>query len=131
MRFNSFEFVLFFVVVLALAPVLRGRGRHAVLLAASYFFYATWNPPFVLLLLFSTALDYGCAGRIAASSSRWTRRAWLATSLTGNLGVLAYFKYGNFFLENVAFVSGVDPEPFYLDVRNPQRYLFYGAAPGH
>ena len=125
MRFNSYEFVLFFAVVLALAPFLRGRGRHLMLLAASYLFYATWNPPFVLLLLFSTALDYGCAGRMEAARSLWGRRGWLSLSLCGNLGVLAYFKYGNFFLENVAFVSGIDPEPFYLDLVIPLGISFY------
>ena len=125
MRFNSYEFVLFFAVVLAVAPFLRGRGRHVMLLVASYAFYATWNAPFVLLLLYSTALDYVCAGRMARAGSVWRRRAWLAASLSGNLGVLVYFKYGNFFLENVAFVSGIDPEPFYLDVVIPLGISFY------
>ena len=125
MRFNSYEFILFFAVVMALAPLLRGRARHVLLLAASYLFYATWNPPFVLLLLFSTLLDFECGRRIARARSRGARLAWLWTSLTGNLGVLTYFKYGNFFLENVAFVSGIDPEPFYLDVVIPLGISFY------
>ena len=125
MRFNSWEFALFFAVVLAVLPRVHGRARHAALLLLSYFFYATWNPPFVLLLMFSTGLDYACAGRIAAASSPGPRRTWLALSLLGNLGVLAYFKYGNFFLENVAFVSGIDPEPFYLDVVIPLGISFY------
>ncbi len=125
MRFNSYEFVVFIALVLALAPLLRGRARHVLLLAASYFFYATWNPPFVLLLLYSTLLDFETGKRIARASSLGARRAWLAASVVGNLGVLVYFKYGNFFLDNVAFVSGIDPEPFYLDVVIPLGISFY------
>jgi len=124
-RFNSFEFLVFLAVVLALAPLFRGRRRHGLLLAASYFFYGTWNPPFLLLLWFSTGLDFVCGGRIAVARSRVARRAYLCASLVGNLGVLFYFKYGNFFLDNIAFVSGIDPEPFYLDVIIPLGISFY------
>jgi D-alanyl-lipoteichoic acid acyltransferase DltB (MBOAT superfamily) len=124
-RFNSYEFLIFFAVVLAIAPHLGRRARKGLLLGASYLFYATWNPPFVLLLIFSTALDFVCGGQLARETRVWARRAWLGLSLLGNLGVLAYFKYGNFFLENVAFVSGIDPEPFYLDVVIPLGISFY------
>ncbi len=125
MRFNSYEFLLFFAVFLAVAPLFRGRARHGLLLGASYLFYATWNPPFVLLLLFSTVLDFVCGPRIARANSVTRKKLWLAVSLLGNLGVLFYFKYGNFFLENVAFIAGVDAEPFYLDVVIPLGISFY------
>jgi alginate O-acetyltransferase complex protein AlgI len=124
-RFNSYEFILFFAVVLLLAPRFQTRARHIFLLAASYFFYATWNPPFVLLLIFTTALDYVCGGRIARARSKAARRAWFWASLACNLGILVYFKYGNFFVANLAFVSGIDPEPFYLDVVIPLGISFY------
>jgi alginate O-acetyltransferase complex protein AlgI len=124
-RFNSFEFLLFLAVLLAIAPLFKGRRRHALLLVASYAFYGSWNPPFLLLLWFSTLLDFVCGGQIGRSRSRGVRRAYLAASLLGNLGVLIYFKYGNFFLDNVAFISGIDPEPFYLDVVIPLGISFY------
>jgi len=124
-RFNSYEFVVFFVVLLALLPFFHGRKRHGLLLAASYVFYGAWNVPFVALLLFSTTLDFVCGARVARAATPAAKRAWLAASLLGNLGPLAYFKYGNFFLENVAFVAGVDPEPFYLDVVIPLGISFY------
>jgi alginate O-acetyltransferase complex protein AlgI len=124
-RFNSYEFILFFAVVLALAPRFQARARHIFLLAASYFFYATWNPPFVLLLFFTTALDFVCGKRIAGSGTLAAKRAWFFGSLACNLGILFYFKYGNFFVENLAFVSGIDPEPFYLDVVIPLGISFY------
>lgn len=126
MRFNSYEFLIFFAGVLCLQPFFSaGRPRHMFLLAASYFFYATWNPPFVLLLIFTTLLDYYCGSRIYGSTSAKARRAWFALSLVLNLGILGYFKYGNFFLDNIAFVSHIDPEPFYLDVVIPLGISFY------
>jgi len=125
MRFNSVEFAVFLPVVLLVWSLLRGRARHVFLLLASYVFYATWNPPFVVLLWLSTVLDYVCGGRMARTTSPVARRVYLGASLVGNLGVLCYFKYGNFFLDNVAFVSGIDPEPFYLNVVIPLGISFY------
>jgi D-alanyl-lipoteichoic acid acyltransferase DltB (MBOAT superfamily) len=67
-------------------------------LAASYLFYAAWNPPFVLLLLFSIAVDWQLARAIGKASSWGRRRALLAASVATNIGVLAYFKYAQFLL---------------------------------
>jgi len=124
-RFDSFEFIVFLALTLVLAAVSTGRRRHAMLLVASYFFYASWSPPFIILLWFSTLLDFFCGGQIAKSRSQAPRLGYLLLSLIGNLGVLVYFKYGNFFLDNVAFVSGLDPSPFYLDVIIPLGISFY------
>jgi len=125
MLFNSYQFLFFLAIVLLLAQVFRGRSRNRMLLVVSYVFYASWNPLFVLLLVFSTCLDFFCGGQIARSSTRVAKRGYLAASLLGNLGILAYFKYGNFFLENIAFISGVDASPFYLDVIIPLGISFY------
>lgn len=70
------------------------------LLLASYLFYAVWNPPFILLLIFSTLLDFGVGNKLATETNTLKRKFLLSLSLLGNLGPLAYFKYGNFFLEN-------------------------------
>ena len=56
----------------------------------------SWNPAFGLLLLFSTVLDFGIGLALERSRAPLSRRALLAGSLLGNLGVLAYFKYGTF-----------------------------------
>jgi alginate O-acetyltransferase complex protein AlgI len=102
MLFNSLTFVVFFAIVLALhyTPLLSWRTKKILLLIESFIFYAAWNPPFVVLLWISTALDWVVARRIAASDRVGTRRGWLALSLLGNLGILGYFKYGSFLLEN-------------------------------
>jgi hypothetical protein len=70
------------------------------LLLASYLFYAAWNPPFVLLLWLSTAVDWVVARRIYESEDIVRRRMWLVASLCVNLGVLGFFKYGDFMLQN-------------------------------
>jgi D-alanyl-lipoteichoic acid acyltransferase DltB (MBOAT superfamily) len=126
MLFNSFEFAVFMIVLLALVPFFpRGKPRNALLLVASYVFYGSWNWGFLLLIWFTTLLDYYCGGAMATADSLWKKRVYLYTSLSGNLGFLFYFKYGNFFLDNVAFVSGIDPSPFYLNVVIPLGISFY------
>ena len=109
MRFDSVEFWAFFAVVLLLHRVLP--ARRLLLVLASYAFYASWNPPFVLLLLFSSMLDFAIGHRLGAlpamdAGARTQRRALLGLSLLGNLGVLFYFKYVGFVLDNL--VDAVD-----------------------
>ncbi|HUE77014.1 MAG TPA: MBOAT family O-acyltransferase [Longimicrobiales bacterium] len=101
MLFNSLTFVVFFGVVLAVhsAP-LPWRVRKTHLLVASYLFYAAWNPPFVVLLWFSTLVDWFVAKGIHRETRVGRRRALLALSVVVNLGLLGYFKYGGFLLEN-------------------------------
>jgi len=104
MLFNSVEFFLFLPLVLiahyALVPRRSQRLRKQVLLVASYLFYMSWNPPFALLLLASTLLDFWVARRMAVVERRGARRLLLVLSLVGNLGMLGYFKYGNFLVQS-------------------------------
>ena len=101
MTFNSLTFIVFFAVVLLLHHLpLPWRAKKVNLLAASYIFYAVWNPPFVLLLWGSTLLDWFAARRLYDATTTAGRRFWLGLSLLGNLGALAFFKYGDFMLRN-------------------------------
>lgn len=101
MLFNSYTFVAFFLIVVAGYYLVRSwTARKGILLVTSYVFYAAWNPPFVVLLWFSTLVDWLAAKGIHASSSRRRRRLFLAVSLVSNLGLLAYFKYGGFLADN-------------------------------
>ncbi len=101
MLFNSWSFILFFLgVLLHYYIVPSWRSRKVVLLLASYIFYAAWNPPFVVLLWISTVVDWFVARGIHAARSRRKRRFLLAVSLAANLGLLGYFKYGAFLLDN-------------------------------
>lgn len=101
MYFNSFDFLLFFVVVLATQAVLPQRPRNWWLLAASYFFYAYWDWRFLGLIWLSTAVDFICSHRLAATRNRRSRKVWLWTSVLFNLSVLATFKYFGFFVSSL------------------------------
>jgi alginate O-acetyltransferase complex protein AlgI len=106
--FNSLMFVAFFAIVLVLHHLpLSWRVKKLNLLVASYLFYAAWNPPFVILLWISTLIDWWAAGAIHRSESAVRRKLLLLVSLATNLGLLAYFKYGDFLLDNLAGASGV------------------------
>ncbi len=99
MLFHSFLFVAFFACVWLVTVLLPQRRRNLFLLAASYVFYAAWSWKFLILLLGSTLLDYVAGRAIGASQDPRVRRAWLAVSVIGNLGVLCFFKYFDFFID--------------------------------
>ena len=75
MLFNSFEFAVFFLIVLGLYRVLPHRGQNIMLLVASYVFYASWDWRFAPLIFLCTAASYICAGQIFKSSNN-THRLW-------------------------------------------------------
>lgn len=108
MLFTSPVFVLFLLVVLVASRLpLRWGASKAFLLLASYFFYASWNPPFVLLLAGSTLVDFFAALRMHAARTPAGKRAWLIVSLVSNLGVLAGFKYATFAANTVVSLAGL------------------------
>jgi alginate O-acetyltransferase complex protein AlgI len=85
-----------------LGPLLGpDRARVWLLLLASFYFYACWNKWLALLICVSTAVDYLLARGMDGLSSARLRRLLLAVSLVGNLGLLCYFKYANFFLHSL------------------------------
>jgi alginate O-acetyltransferase complex protein AlgI len=130
MLFNSLEFPVFLAVVLTahyvLIPARYARARKALLLLASYAFYASWNPFFSFLLAFSTAVDFVAALALERTRSLRSRRALVTASLIVNLGLLGFFKYGRFFGENVLSLAGRDfPAGSLLDVALPVGISFY------
>jgi alginate O-acetyltransferase complex protein AlgI len=103
MLFNSFEFLIFFPAVTILFFLLPHRFRWMLLLAASCFFYTFFIPIYILILIFTIIVDY-FAG-ILIENSRSRRKLWLICSIVANVGVLAVFKYYNFFISNVNYVT--------------------------
>lgn len=98
------------------------------LLLFSYLFYASWNPPFVLLLWISTAVDWFATRRLFKSSSVSKRRVWLLISIAVNLGLLGFFKYGQFLSDNLVHllsILGVRFEPADLGIVLPVGISFY------
>jgi alginate O-acetyltransferase complex protein AlgI len=130
MLFNSLSFVVFLVIVLALyyAKILNWNNKKRMLLLASYVFYGLWNPPLIILLWISTVVDWTAGKRLAIEDNPQKRKFWLLLSMFVNLGFLAFFKYGDFLLEN--FVSllntvGVDFQAMPMDIILPMGISFY------
>jgi D-alanyl-lipoteichoic acid acyltransferase DltB (MBOAT superfamily) len=126
--FHSLDFLVFFVVVVVLYWRLGHRYQNWLLLVGSYVFYGWIHTWFLLLIFASTFVDYWAAramGPVEAedrpgsqerrasarqdvqgpqerrASARQTRRHWLLVSLAANIGLLGFFKYFNFFVDNV------------------------------
>ena len=99
MLFQTWPFALFFLIVYpAYLALKQTRFRLPFLLAASYFFYGWLNPLYVVLIAYSTVLDY----IVAAGMEKGKRRkSWLAVSIVNNLGLLGLFKYGTFVTDNL------------------------------
>lgn len=129
MVFNSYTFIAFFVVVfLYVRFTTSWTGKKAMLLFASYLFYAAWNPPFIILLWFSTVVDWYISKGIAATTVLSRKRFLVVLSLLVNLGLLGYFKYGGFILDNFVVLLasvGVQYTPAQWDVILPVGISFY------
>ncbi len=104
MLFNSLEYVIFLPVVVVTYFIIPVKWRWTFLLVASYFFYMCNKVEYGILLLFTTLVDWFIALQIAQASTLKRKKAFLAISLIANLGMLAGFKYLNFFSESINFL---------------------------
>ena len=129
MVFNSLTFLVFFTVVHCVyALPLSWRTRKVHLWLSSYLFYAAWNPPFVILLWISTVVDWYAGKKIDQADSGKRKKLFLLLSITTNLGLLGYFKYGTFVLEsliNVLAAIGVAYQPAPSNIILPVGISFY------
>jgi len=98
--FHSLDFIAFFVIVVALYWSVPRRWQNVLLVVASYLFYGYVHPWFLILIAASTVIDYGAARGMESWPDR--RRWFLGLSVVSNFGMLGFFKYFNFFAENVA-----------------------------
>ena len=129
MIFTSFEFIAFFVVLLLLRTLMTSfTAEKWLLLIASWLFYMSWNPPFVLLLIFTSGLDFYVGRWLEGTDKQRTRRLLLTSSLLANLGILAYFKYTNFFFEtwhSLLGSVGIKFDPVLLNIILPAGISFF------
>lgn len=116
MLFNSYAFLFVFLPVTFAVFFLTARAGNKLaagwLAAMSLFFYAWWNPPYVTLLLASILFNYvmGMAIAHAAGRGEARRNRWLTVfTVSTDLAVLGYFKYTNFFLENIGVLLHAGP----------------------
>lgn len=102
MLFNSLSYAIFLPIVFALYWILPGCHRWWLLLAASYYFYMSWNVRYVVLILFTTVISYISALLLERTASLRQKRAILMLALVSCLGVLFVFKYFNFVSQSVS-----------------------------
>ncbi|CAN5286319.1 MBOAT family protein [soil metagenome] len=100
MLFNSIEFLGFFVIVTFVFYALPHKYRWFHLLAASCYFYMAFVPVYILILFGTIIIDY-IAGRVIENAEGSKRKLFLIISLAANIGILAFFKYYNFFVDNI------------------------------
>src|SRR5690554_4738552 len=100
MLFNTLDFIFFLPLVVLFYYLIPQKYRWILLLLASYYFYMSWKVEYVLLIAFSTLVDYFTGLRMEKSKSKNRRRRWLILSLASNLGLLLFFKYFNFAATN-------------------------------
>jgi len=103
MLFNSIEFALFLPLVFIAYWFIAKKSLKAqniLILLASYVFYGWWDWRFLILIIFSSAIDYSIGLKLSETTVQKKRKLLLCTSLFVNLGFLGFFKYYNFFLES-------------------------------
>lgn len=103
MLFNSIDFAVFLPILFILYWFVANKNlklQNALLLMASYVFYGWWDYRFLSLLFFSTVVDYTIGLQMEKSSNLKYRKLLLLLSLAVNLGLLGFFKYYNFFIDN-------------------------------
>jgi alginate O-acetyltransferase complex protein AlgI len=131
MLFNSIDFAVFLPIVFGVYWLLQGRDlryQNTWLFLTSAVFYGWWDPRYLILVLFSAGLDYGTGLYMHRTASEPTRKVFLAISLIGNLGLLGFFKYYDFFVVSFteAFtVLGVPMEARTLGLVLPVGISFY------
>ena len=131
MLFNSIDFAIFLPIVFLLYWFVFNKSlkvQNAFIVLASYVFYGWWDWRFLFLILFSTIVDYTVGRLLAVQEDRKKRKLLLLVSIFVNLGLLGFFKYYNFFLDN--FISafsffGISISARGLDVVLPVGISFY------
>jgi len=100
--FSSSIFLVYFLpIVLALYLIIPNYFKNAFLLVASILFYSWGAPEFIVVILITTALDFYLVQIMASSTTEFKRKLFLILSISLNLGLLTYFKYCNFFIDNL------------------------------
>lgn len=129
MNFASLQFSVFVVLLLAAYRLLRNtEHQNVLLLVASYYFYACWDPRFLLLIWLVTGTSFWAGARIAASDDAAVRRRWLAGYAAFSLTVLGIFKYLDFFLGSARTglaALGFQVDPVLLGIVLPAGISFF------
>ena len=131
MLFNSIDFAIFLPIVFILywfAVSYQTKLQNLLIVFASYVFYGWWDWRFLSLILISTLVDYTVGLRLSIEEGERKRKILLLSSIIVNLGLLGFFKYFNFFIDNfiAAFsIFGVEIKPNSLNIILPVGISFY------
>ncbi len=128
MLFNSLPFLVFIALFLPAYFISRGKSRLMLCLAGSYFFYACWDYRFLSLIVLSTVIDFVLGLKISETENQRKRKHFLWISVAMNLGVLAFFKYFNFFTDsfmNLMNTMGIEASFNTLHIILPVGISFY------
>lgn len=128
MLFNSFEFLIFFPVVVTTFFLLSPKHRIVFLVLASYYFYMCWRIEYALIIVGITLIDYFAGVKMGACANKAQRRKWLILSIAANLSILCFFKYLGFFNESVRGVLHIFGAPYhvpYLSILLPVGVSFH------
>jgi alginate O-acetyltransferase complex protein AlgI len=128
MIFNSFQYALFLPIVLGIYWLLKRRDQNLLLLVSSYYFYAVWDVRFLGLMWISTATDYVVGRLLDSTDDEKRRKRIFLASLVVNLGILAFFKYFNFFIDSAVDLLqtfGLNPNRPVLNILLPVGISFY------
>jgi alginate O-acetyltransferase complex protein AlgI len=132
MLFNSLDFAVFLPIVFIIYWFVLNKNvktQNLWLLFASYFFYGWWDPRFLVLIFMSTLIDYVVGKELGKTSNISYRKQLVRTSIIANIGLLAFFKYFNFFVENFqtafTFFGGEISSSYSLNIILPIGISFY------
>ncbi|KAA5533644.1 MBOAT family protein [Taibaiella lutea] len=131
MLFNTLSFAIFFPIIFVLYWFVTNKSlklQNALILLASYFFYACWDWRFLFLLIFSTLLDFYTGIKMSDAQTQKGKKFWFWLSIIINLGFLGVFKYYNFFADTFAqglSTLGFHVSPWTLKVILPVGISFY------
>lgn len=129
MLFNSFSYALFLPIVFILYWLIPQKFRWIILLMSSYYFYASWGPQYIAIILLTTIISYTAALLMKSrQKNRLYPKTILILSVTICVAILFFFKYFNFFTENLSFVLqklSIPIQPFTLKLALPIGISFY------
>lgn len=128
MLFNSYEFFVFYAVILLVCFATKDKIQNFLLLSASYFFYGFWDLRFLLLLLLLTVITYYLSMLIFKFENSLIKKVLLSVSVATSLSILAFFKYFNFFVESLSLLFakvGIKAELPVMEIILPVGISFY------
>ncbi|MCB0539582.1 MAG: MBOAT family protein, partial [Bacteroidetes bacterium] len=129
MLFNSIDFAVFLPIVFALYWLIKNtKAQNVLIVIVSYIFYGWWDWRFLILIAFSTLTDFFVGKLLQNETEVFKRKILLAISIVVNIGMLAFFKYANFFIQNFAEVFtllGKPIHPVTLNIILPVGISFY------